>query len=242
MEAGWCLGTDENNTAAPSRDRGNFTLEVDEASDLSLLVAHVVTTLIEDKLGFAVNLVVKHHLNHSIEQVALGAVDASVEIQLTEARDQETYQRFVEEYEMALDMGPTGYSNRAGWYLANGHLLANEELCTHEDYWHTFTHPADLGSLLPANEVQPGRDDEGLLVCDATYGDRGFCPPESGKYFSRACTPGGYSVEEQGRPCRALLAHFPSYDEGVNEQLVNNLGCVIRESGLPCPIIYVWRC
>eukprot|EP01052_Picozoa_sp_SAG31_P000808 SAG31_NODE_23_length_33717_cov_17.863585_28_plen_311_part_00 len=235
MQSGWCLAG-ENDTVAPVRDKGTFRLEVDEASDLSLLVAHVISTLIQDRMGFVVDLVVKHHLNHSIEQVAFGAVDASVEIQLTETRDLTTYEQLVEVDELAIDMGPTGYSNRAGWYLANGHLVADEQACMHADYWHTLARPAALDMLLNANEVEPGRDEYGRPVCDVRFGDRGFCPPGTGKFFSRACTASGYSVTDQGRPCKALLAHYPSYDEGANEQVW------LRHTGFSSPLQLTLSC
>ena len=327
---GWCLGGEGDDDSTLTPFKGNFSLEVDDASDLSLLVAHVLATLIEDRLGFEVNLVEKHFIDHSIERVARGDVDASVEIQLTEARDQDIYTQLVEIQELAIDVGPTGYSNHAGWYLANGHVLANEELCTHEDYWHTFTRGAALGAMLTANEVEPGLNATGAAVCDISRGDplkNGYCPADTGKYFSRACTASGFSASfgaEQAaipasctavastcvesnvtgsfdgsgsygameacalnldssgcevsfgcafsagsgstacaletdkrscmsastaggclfdagrvgttqRPCKALLAHYPSYDAGVNEQLVNNLG----DDGLEIGIVYL---
>ena len=235
---GWCLGGIGNGTEGAAPFRGNFSLEVDDANDLSLLVAYVLATLIEDKLGFEVNLVARHFIDHSIERVARGDVDASVEIQLTEAREKDIYTRLVEIEELALDLGPTGYSNSAGWYVANGHVITDEELCLHQDHWHTLTHTAALGAMLTANEVAPGVNFTGGPVCDIARGDpleHGYCPPTTGKYFSRACTASGFSTAVPGRPCRALLAHYPSYDVGVNEQLVNNLG----GDGLEFGVVYL---
>eukprot|EP01050_Picozoa_sp_SAG11_P001002 SAG11_NODE_40_length_21525_cov_16.276066_2_plen_1632_part_00 len=227
---GWCLS--QRNTS-----RGNFTLEVDDASDLSLLVAHVAAILIKDKLGYDVNLISRHQVLNSIERVALGVVDASVEIQLTEARDQAIYQHLVEEQELALDLGPTGYSNQAGWFLANGHLLEekriHDEHCAYVDYWHTFAQDHILQVMLAANDVEPGITHDGELVCDITT-NNGFCPTGTGKYFSRACTGDGYAVTNTSRLCVALLAHYPSYDQSVNEQLINNLN-----GGLEMGIVFL---
>ena len=212
---GWCLEVNHSSWVS------GFKLEVDEGSDLSLVVAHVAKILIEDKMGFDVELISRHEITNSIDRVALGEVDASVEVQLSERRDVEIYEERVRNQELALDLGPTGYANSAGWFVANGHLLHDPESCTYQDYWHTFTQVPALEMMLTANEVEAGVNDNGNLVCNPQ--DGGFCQNEDGKYFGRACNSDGFAIADITRPCRVILAHYPSYDYSVNEQLVNNL-------------------
>ena len=172
-------------------------------------------------MRFDVELIPRHEITNSIDRVALGEVDASVGVQLSERRDVDIYEEMVRNQELALDLGPTGYANSAGWFVANGHLLHDPESCTYQDYWHTFTQVPALEKMLTANEIGAGVNDNGNLVCNPQ--DGGFCQNDDGKYFGRACNSDGFAIADITRPCRAILAHYPSYDYSVNEQLVNNL-------------------
>jgi hypothetical protein len=93
-------------------------------------------------------------------------------------------------------------------------------------YIMTYTRPDILQTMLRADAVEPYSyttgDKTGQFACNASAG-RGFCG-DNGIYYSKMCNNvTGMSLVDPSRPCRALIAHQPSFDPAVNEQLINNL-------------------
>eukprot|EP01043_Picozoa_sp_COSAG02_P087213 COSAG02_NODE_24527_length_685_cov_1.302048_1_plen_120_part_01 len=107
-------------------------------------------------------------------------------------------------------------------------VRAQEEMtsCSSPGYIMTYKNDEILDGMLRADEVEPYRyvegEHAGQYACNASAG-RGFCG-ENGIYYSKMCdNVTGMSIADPSRPCRALIAHLPSFDPAVNEQLINNL-------------------
>ena len=119
-------------------------------------------------------------------------------------------------------------------FCAHGSLLPRLSVCAQNamsscsspGYIMTYKSHQILDGMLRADAVEPYRyttgEAAGQFACNASAG-RGFCG-ENGIYYSKMCdNVTGMSVADPSRPCRALIAHQPSFDPAVNEQLINNL-------------------
>jgi hypothetical protein len=253
VSVGQCLGLplppSMLRTGPSTRNVTRITLEVDQGSDLSILAGYVAKILIEERIGFGVDLMVKPASAGAIERLARGGqADVNMAAITEAAVDVQQYNRLVQQEDLVVDLGPTGFSVQGGWFtraVANtSRLSAAAGMCVDPNYHLTYEKPAAMQALglLAARDVESARQlPDGSYVCDRTKGaGRGFCPPGSGgKYFSRACDAQGYALSSPDpanpRPCRALLVQHPGIDAAVNEQLVNSA----RSTSCPPPSLLI---
>lgn len=215
---GQCLGLPQPPSMA--RNPLTLTVEVNDGSDLNILASHVAKVLLEEVIGFGVNLKSMASNDGAMQRLALqpgqpdstygDPVDLNIGIMAEAKVNVELYNKLVAEENLVTDLGPSGYSVQAGWFTQD---RLQQSSCDSPSYAMTYTDPTFLGDLTRADEIAPyalshttSQGVAGDYACNGTAG-RGFCGP-NGIYYSKMCdSVTGMSLADPTRPCRALIAH-----------------------------------
>ena len=108
-----------------------LTVEVDDGSDLNILSSHVAKVLLEEVIGFKVSIYSARDAAGSMYRLALEKdgpndgcrlddctpVDVNMGVMAESKLDVETYDQLVEDENLVMDLGATGYSVQAGWFV-----------------------------------------------------------------------------------------------------------------------------
>lgn len=125
FSVGACLGHPTPPSLARNGDTGTLDLaiEVDDGSDLNILASHVAKILLEEVIGFRVDLRSEPDSDGAMERLALErerfpdeAIDINMGVMAEAKANVEIYNRLVAEQNLLIDLGPTGYSVQAGWF------------------------------------------------------------------------------------------------------------------------------
>ena len=108
-----------------------LTVEVDDGSDLNILSSHVAKVLLEEVIGFKVSIYSTRDAAGAMYRLALEKngpndgcrlddctpVDINMGVMAESKLDVETYDQLVEDENLVMDLGATGYSVQAGWFV-----------------------------------------------------------------------------------------------------------------------------
>ena len=98
-----------------------MVMEVDDGNDLNILASHVAKVLLEEVIGFRVDLRSRPDSDKAMERLALdrrmpNSVDVNMGVMVEAKANVATYDKFVGEDSLLIDLGPTGYSVQSGWF------------------------------------------------------------------------------------------------------------------------------
>jgi hypothetical protein len=120
---GACLGYPTPPSMQRNADTGTLDLvmEVDDGSDLNILASHVAKVLLEEVIGFRVDLRSRADSDKAMERLALerrypDSVDINMGVMAEAKTNVAAYNKFVQEESLLIDLGPTGYSVQSGWF------------------------------------------------------------------------------------------------------------------------------
>eukprot|EP01052_Picozoa_sp_SAG31_P041122 SAG31_NODE_6148_length_2148_cov_1.273792_2_plen_248_part_00 len=139
-------------------------------------------------IGFDAQLV--HYVNTQnsshIRRVAEGTVDVNLFVELDTAPDIAEIELFVEEEDLAIDLGDLGFSVTPGWFTS--HKSGTDD-CSASDYWKSYLNPSMLEGMLSVHDIEGGIDEFGATVCPYNP-PMSFCSASTpGKYYGSACDP-----------------------------------------------------
>ena len=120
---GTCLGYPTPPSMQRNADTGvlDLVMEVDDGNDLNILASHVAKVLLEEVIGFRVDLRSRPDSDKAMERLALdrrmpNSVDVNMGVMVEAKANVATYDKFVGEDSLLIDLGPTGYSVQSGWF------------------------------------------------------------------------------------------------------------------------------
>lgn len=189
------------------------------------LTTSIAKILIEDYLGYTVEVVSNPNAWSPYELAGTGGSDVNLEVWPYSKSIQE-YNKWIKELGKTVDMGFLGLSGGSGLYIPSYVLTDNPEI--YSDFWRSYSGDDTLDLFTKNGAWASGSTDDNLL----TGNGREFVPPycalktnppdckdklNTEMHWERKC-----NVTEYDPQCFELLAISSGYDAGIMQQQIRN--------------------